>query len=145
MKILRWLLFLPVAAIAAVATGFAVASLFPTGSFHPDHVMLSIVHPRGLAGFILPRFLAVTVFMLLGSLLAPGSGRKVVIVLAVLAGVYSVPVPTWPGADVPEFFSASVAGAFVGCAVGMLLGFHLRRRRSSRHSQLRAADAALRC
>ena len=137
-------MFFPVAAIAAMATGFAVASFFPQASFHPDHVILSIVHPRGLAGFILPRFLGVVVFMLIGSLLAPGSGRKVVVALAIIAGVYSVPVPTWPGADVPEFYSASVVGAFVGCAVGMLLAFHLRRRRSSRHSQLRAADAALR-
>ena len=144
MKFIRWLIFLPVAAIAAVATGFSVASLFPERSFSPDHVMLSIVHPRGLAGFILARFAAVVVFVLLGSLLAPGSGRKVVVVLALLGGVYSMPLPTWPGGDVPQFFGASIAGALIGCAVGMLLAFHLRPRRSSRHSQLRAANAALR-
>jgi hypothetical protein len=127
-----------------MATGFAVAGLFPERSYLPDHMILSIVHPRGLAGFILARFAAVVVFVLLGSLLAPGSGRKVVVVLALLGGVYSMPLPTWPGGDVPQFFGASIAGALIGCTVGMLLAFHLRHRRSSPHSQLRGADAPLR-
>ena len=130
MNILRWCVFIPVAAAAAIATGFAVAGLFPHRSFQSDHIFLSIVHPRGLAGFILARFVAVVVFVLLGSLLAPGSGRKVVVVLALVAGVYSMPSPTWPGGDVPQFFCASIAGALIGCAVGMLLSFHLRHRRS---------------
>lgn len=144
MKILRWLTFLPIAAAAAIATGFALSALFPERSFEADHLLLSIVHPRGLAGFILPRFAAACVFVLIGSLLAPGSGRNVVIILTLLAGIFSMPVPTWPGAEVLSFFSASVAGALLGCATAMLLAFHLRQRRSSHHSQLRAADAALR-
>ena len=130
MNPLRWLIFVPVAAVAAIITGFTVADFFPTCSYHPDHLVLSIVHPRGLAGFILSRFAAAIVFVFLGSVLAPGSGRKVVVALALIAGVYSIPLPSWPGADTPQFFSASISGALLGCAIGMLLAFHLRRRRS---------------
>lgn len=144
MNVLRWLTFLPVATIAAVGTGFALSSLFPERSFEPDHLLLSVVHPRGLAGYIVPRFSSAVVFVLLGSLLAPGTGRKVVISLALLGGVFSFPPPAWPGAEILSFYSAAVSGALVGCAVGMLFGFHLRRRRSSRSSEIRAPDAALR-
>src|ERR1044072_3445844 len=102
MNVLRWLLFLPIAGLVAAVAGLAVDGLFPERSFYPEHALLSIVHPRGLAGFILPRFVGVTVGILLGSLLAPGSGRKVVVALAILAGLFSLPLPTWPGADVPQ-------------------------------------------
>lgn len=144
MKIIRWILFIPVAGIAAIAFGTAIGAAFPSRSYDPNRLFLSIVSPWGLAPQIAERFLPVTFFVALGALIAPGDGKKVVVCLGLLGGVCGWPPPIVLGPYSHGFYAASAAGALTGCAMGMLLALYLRRRRSSPHSQLRGAGAPLR-
>lgn len=130
MKPLRWLLFIPVAAISAVACSFGIASLMPSRSYSEEHLILSLVSPRGLAPYILERFVPVALFVVIGAMLAPTHGRKVVVALGVLGGVFGWPFGSQyslEGGSV--FYAAASVGTLLGCAVGLLLAFRWQTKR----------------
>ena len=133
MKIIRWLLFLPVSAMLAIVCGIQISDHFLSRSYDRRHIFLSIISPRGLAPEILERFIPVLLLILVGTIIAPSRGRKVVISLGVLGGLFGMPllsevVP--PGTEC--FFVAGLAGVLLGCAVGMLLAFELQTYRRKR-------------
>src|SRR3954463_13586964 len=93
MKFIRWLGFIPLAGIAAIACGIAIGRLFPSRSYDPNRLLLSIVSPWGLAPQITERLLPVALFVVLGALIAPSQSKKVVVCLGLLGGVFGWPVP----------------------------------------------------
>ena len=130
MKMLRWLSFIPVATIAAIACGFSISGLFPSRSFDQHRLLLSLVSPWGLAPQIAERLIPVALCVVLGSMLAPSHGRKVVVLLGLLGGVFGWPFgPQYSLAHGHIFYAASAGGALLGCAIGMLLAFKWQRRR----------------
>ena len=113
MKIVRWVLFVPLAALAALF--FAVT--------------WSDLMPNELIFEFLKRMLGVTMFILLGLAIAPRRRLTQVAILGSLGGLYGWPFgPTysmWLGG--PSFYLAEGVGAIVGSAVGMLVGLRLFR------------------
>lgn len=130
MKTLRWLIFIPVAAALAVASSFGIASLMPSRSYSEEHLFLSFVSPRGLAPYVLERFVPVTLFVFIGAMLAPSHGRKVVVLLGVLGGVFGWPFgPQYSLEEGSVFYAAASLGTLLGCAVGVLLAFQWQAKR----------------
>jgi hypothetical protein len=136
MNLLRWLLFIPVATVLAVACGFGIGGLLPLRSFNQNHIVLSIVSPSGLAPEILERLLPVTLFILLGAMIAPSMGRKVTIMLGILGGIFGWPFgPRYSLEYGHIFYAASAAGTLIGCALGMLLAFQWQAARRAKQAQ----------
>jgi hypothetical protein len=130
MKTLRWLIFIPVAAALAVACSFGIASLMPSRSYSEEHLFLSFVSPRGLAPYVLERFVSVALFVVIGTMLAPSRGRRVVAVLGVLGGVFGWPFgPVYSLAGGSVFYAAAASGTLLGCAAGLLLAFQWQTKR----------------
>ena len=130
MKTLRWLIFIPLAAALAVACSFGIASLMPTRTYSEEHPILSFVSPRGLAPYVLERFVPIALFVFVGVMLAPSHGRKVVVVLGVLGGVFGWPFgPQYSLAGGSVFYAASAIGTLLGCAFGLLLAFQWQTKR----------------
>lgn len=130
MKTLRWLLFIPVAAILAIACSFGIASLMPFRSYSQEHLFLSLISPRGLAPYILERFIPVALFVVIGAMLAPTQGRKVIVTLGLLGGVFGWPFgPQYSLEGGSVFYAAASFGTLVGCAVGLLLAFQWQTKR----------------
>jgi hypothetical protein len=130
MKTLRWLIFIPVAAALAVACSFGIASLMPSRSYSEEHLFLSLISPRGLAPYVLERFIPVALFILIGAMLAPSHGRKVVVVLGVLGGVFGWPFgPQYSLEGGSMFYATASLGTLLGCAVGLLLAFQWQAKR----------------
>lgn len=130
MKTLRWLLFIPVAATLAVACSFGIASLMPSRSYSEEHLFLSLISPRGLAPYILERFVPVALFVLIGAMLAPARRRKVVVGLGVLGGVFGWPFgPQYSLEGSSMFYAAASLGTLLGCATGLLLAFQWQTKR----------------
>jgi hypothetical protein len=124
MKTLRWLLFIPVAAALAIACGFGISGLMPTRSYSEAHPFLSLISPQGLAPFILERMVPVALFILVGSILAPSPGRKVVVILGVFGGLVGAPFgPQYSLAGGSVFFAAAALGSILGCAIGLVTAF----------------------
>ena len=128
MKLLRWLLFIPVSAIVAIAVGFLWMEMFTEASYSEHHILRSIV---GLAPSFLGRALPVTIFVVLGTLIAPGPGLVTVSSLGIIGGVYG-----WPWGPIYEEFVfmhtiylVEVGGAITGAAIGMSVGFTIARRK----------------
>lgn len=130
MKIIRWLGFIPLAGIVAILCGIAIGRAFPSRSFDPNRLLLSIVSPWGLAPQIAERLLPVAIFVVLGAAIAPGVQKKIVVGLGLLGGVFGWPLPIMLGPYDHVFYAASAAGTLIGCALGMLLAFRLQNRRS---------------
>jgi len=129
-KTLRWIGFIPFAAILSVGCGIGITLLLPARSYSSAHPILSIVSPWGLAPEILERLLPVALFVVIGTASAPTSGRKVVAVLGVLGGLFG-----WPfGAEYmlrghAVFYAAAASGTLVGCALGLLVALRLQAKR----------------
>ena len=129
MKLLRWFLFIPVAAISAVACGFGVGALFDYRSYDKDHLLLSLISPRGLAPEIVERLVPVALFVFIGAVIAPSHGRKVVALLGVLGGMFGWPFgPRYSLAYGHVFYAASAGGTLLGCAIGLLGAFQWQAR-----------------
>lgn len=129
MRTLRWVVFIPGAAIVAVACSFGIGGLMPVRSFSEEHLFLSFVSPRGLVPFILERMIPVALFVVIGTMLAPSHGRKVVVLLGVMGGLFGGPFgPQYELEGGSAFFAASL-GSALGCAVGLLLAFQLQAKR----------------
>lgn len=130
MKTLRWLIFVPAATMLAVACSFGITSLMPSRTYSEEHLLLSLVSPRGLAPFFLERFVPVVLFVVIGAMLAPTQGRKVVVVLGVLGGVFGWPFgPQYSLAGGSVFYAAASFGTLLGCAVGLLIAFQWQTKR----------------
>jgi hypothetical protein len=134
MKALRWATFIPLAAILAIACSFGIGSLLPFRSYSAEHLLLSLVSPRGLAPFILERMVPVALFVVVGTMLAPTQGRKVVIVLGILGGIFGAPFgPQYELEGGSAFFAAAAFGSTMGCGIGLLLAFQWQALRRSKN------------
>ena len=92
--------------------------------------MLSLISPHGLLPQIIERLIPVALFVVIGTMLAPSHGRKVVACLGVLGGVYGMPFhPDYSSPGSVVFYSASFIGALLGSALGMFLAFKCQTRR----------------
>lgn len=133
MNALRWLIFIPVAATLAVVCSFGIGSLMSSRSYSEEHLFLSLVSPWGLAPFILERLIPVALFVVIGTVLAPSQGRKVVVVLGVLGGIFSGPFgPRYELEGGSAFFAAASLGSILGCAIGLLLAFQFQTKRRTK-------------
>ena len=124
MKLLRWFLFIPVAAMAAVACGFGIGGIFHYRSYDKNHILLSLISSRGLAPQIIERLVPVALFVVIGAVIAPSHGRKVVVLLGVLGGMFGWPFGSeYSLAYGHVFYVASACGTLLGCAIGLLVAF----------------------
>jgi hypothetical protein len=113
-----------------VASGFGISGFFPDRSYSEDHLLLSVVSPRGLAPYIVEHLIPVTLFVLIGTILAPSRGRKVVVLLGVLGGVFGWPFgPQYFLAGGSVFYAAAASGTLLGCAIGLPLSFQWQTKR----------------
>jgi len=129
MKLLRWFLLIPVAAMAAVACGFGVGALFDYRSYDKEHIFLSLISPRGLAPQIIERLIPVALFVIIGTVIAPSRGKRVVVLLGVLGGIFGWPFgPGYSLAYGHVFYAASAGGTLLGCAIGLLTAFQWQAR-----------------
>lgn len=96
----------------------------PTRHYSEAHPFLSLISPQGLAPFIVERMVPVALFILVGSILAPNPGRKVVVILSVLGGLFGARFgPQYSLAGGSVFFAAAALGSILGSAIGLFLAF----------------------
>ena len=128
MDFVRRLLFVPVSAIVGVVAGFTWAAVFSRASYSEHNLFYSIV---GLAPSFLGRLLAVAIFVVLGTIIAPRPRRPTVIVLGFLGGIFGWPFgPTYEvSTSGPTFYLIEGVGAICGAGIGMLIGFSIARRK----------------
>lgn len=122
MRTMRWIAFVPIAAIVAIAFGVIWGQLFSTAYISKKNLFVYIA---GVAPLFLGRLLPVLIFVLLGAVIAPKRGRVQIALLGVLGGVYAWPFgPEYyvsPGAD--TIYLIEALGDLFGVAVSMLIAF----------------------
>jgi hypothetical protein len=126
MRILRWISFIPIAAMAAIFLGILWANYFHEASFYKQNFLASIV---GLAPRFLGRFLPIICFVLTGAAIAPRRAYFQIGLLGTLGAVFGWPFG--PRYFVSEysvtFYATEALGALFGAAIGMLVAISLWR------------------
>lgn len=128
---MRWIVVLPISLTVSITIGLLVKSAFNERTFSLEHIILSIVHPQGVMGFFWERAFAVFTFVGLCAWITPGRSRVPVVLSALLASVYAIPIQdaSWPLAT--PFYVTAIVGIVFGCISGTIFGFWLRRRRKT--------------
>ena len=131
MRILRWILFVPIAAVVAVSFGFIWTSLFPKTYFSGQNVFVSLV---GLTPLYLGRLLPIVVFILLGWFIVPTRGRVQIVLLGVLGGIFGWPFgPQYSmGQAGLSLYLLNAFGTLSGVLVGMFTAFQLNRKKNGK-------------
>jgi len=134
MRILRWILFIPIAAVVAVSFGFIWANFSPKTYFSGQNIFLSLV---GLTPLYLGRLLPIVVFILLGWFIVPTRGRVQIILLGVLGGIFGWPFgPQYSmGQAGVSLYLLNAFGTLSGVLVGMLTAFWLNRKKTANSGQ----------
>lgn len=128
MPLLRRLLFLPLSAVVATVVGLAWP--FTSWTYSRHSLFRSIV---GLAPLFFGHLVPIVLFVTLGTLLAPRPGRTTVAILGFLGGLFGWPFgPSYElwGGDMVFYLTAGT-GSLAGAALGMLIAFHLARRKKT--------------
>lgn len=125
MKIARWICFIPVAAIAAVAIAAVWGQIVPSVRFGTS----SFADMLGAAPALLGRALGVGTFIVTGAAIAPTRGKLQIIILAVIGGICGAPFGEKYelGPAGPVLFAVECTGTFLGVALGALVAFKLFR------------------
>lgn len=122
MKMLRWILFVPISACASVCLGVFVRILFPKTYFYSENLLAGFV---GLAPLFMSRFIAIVAFILFAAAMAPRRGHGMIAFLGLLGGVAGWPISLSYGesAGGHMFYFTEGIAVIAGAAAGMLLAF----------------------
>jgi hypothetical protein len=126
MKRVRWILFIPVAAVCAYAAGELWAQIF-SRAYISHSGILSFV--SGVYPLFFGRLIPVFVFIFLGTILVPKRGYVQIILLSLLGGVFGWPFGQeyYLGPGMDTFYIVESLGVLCGVAIGIVSAFRLRR------------------
>ena len=133
MKSIRWILFVPIAALGALLCGYLWSAYFPKAYFAASNIQISIL---GLAPLFLGKLAPVALFVLIGTAVVPKRTVTVICLLGILGGIFGVPFGPQYSESVggATFYATEVIGAASGSAVGMLLALNWRTRKPAAQS-----------
>ena len=132
MRTFRWIMFLPVAAVSAVAFGYLWTRVSPKAYIASISKVNFPVFIGGVAPLLLSRLFPVVIFILVGAAIAPKQGRVQIALLGFLGGIFGFPLEpknyTFPGGY--KFYLTEGLGVLLGVMIGMLIAFILWPKRN---------------
>ena len=126
MKVARWIIFLPVAAVVSFV---AAALTRPGASYHGFSAPYLLATLLGIAPMVFQNVAVMVLFIAMATWIAPSSKKGVAVACVLIGALFTLPIPEW---EIDLVFPLiGWCSRVTGAILGLLLVFYLLKKKKT--------------